>query len=324
MTVALANRWFTSRFFKAILLLVAVEGSLCVPLTGRLLAADTTDLAAEYEEWGLEPPVSAKEPKPEPEPIKPDPQAARANDDRPAEGPAVPADLAARFGQAAVLIVAVMEDGKELHTAGWIVDKERRVVMTNHPLIAVADKLFVAYPQIPGSEEGSLTGSPALLMQSNSHLNITYLQVESQLPAALPTLILAAPRAQPTNSGQAGFSRDQGSLGGNGQHMEAPRHNPLVGQWYLQDVVGDYHLTMLVRFDEQGKFRMDTAAVYLDGSEDREVLVGTYLIRGDTLLLQTNEGSQQAQFKFENGYLNVTMPDGVVTFTFERVEKSQW
>jgi hypothetical protein len=320
MTVTPGNRWFTSGFFKAILLFVAVESCFSAPLTSRSLAAATTDLAAEYEEWGLEPPAREKEPlvKSQPSP----PVAAPTNDSRPAGGPPVPTDLAAQFGQAAVLIVAVMEDGKEFHTAGWIVDKERRVVVTTHPLVAVAVKLLVAYPQLPGAEKGSVTGSSAVLMQSSSHPDIAYLQVESPLPAALPMLTLTGPNAQPTNSHQTRFSSEQGNRGGRGQRLDESPHAPLVGQWYLQDYVGEYEITMLARFDEQGKFRMDTIAVDQDGSEDREAMVGTYLIRGNTLFLQTNEGPLQAQFKFENDYLSVTMPDGVVTFTFERVERS--
>lgn len=322
MTATLGNGWFTGRFIKVVLLLVVAESCVSAPLTGRLLAADAADRAAEYEEWGLEPPASPKESQVKSQSSTPQPPVSPAKDIRNAEGPTVPADLAARLGQAAVLIVAVMDDGKEFHTVGWIVDQERRIVMTSHPLVAVAVKLFVAYPQLTGAEKGSLTGAPANLMQSPSHPDITYLQVESPLPVSLPTLTLAGSRVQPTDAGQTVFSGDRREHGGNGQSTDAPQRNPLVGQWYLQDDVGDYRLTLLARFDEQGGFRMDTIALDLWGSEDREAVVGTYSVRGNTLILQTNEGPLQAQFKFEDGYLVVTMPDGVVTFTFERVEKA--
>lgn len=318
MIVTLVNRWFTTHFFKACLLLLAVECGLSAPLTSRLIAADTTDLAAEYEEWGLEPPVDKKGPEVDSKPLAPQPQDSAEKADA-AVGPAVPSDLEEQFSQAAVLIVAIMEDGKELHASGWIVDKERQVVMTNHPLVAHAIKLFVGYPQLPGAEKGSMTGSPALLMQSNGHPGITYLLVESTIPATLTTLTLAGSREQPTDSGQGGFSRAQASLEENSWPSNASLPNPLVGQWYLQDDVGDYELTMMVMFGARGEFRMETIAVDYYGSEDREVLVGTYSVRGNTLYLQTNDGPQQAQFKLEGGYLTVTIPDGVVTFTFERV-----
>ena len=179
--------------------------------------------------------------------------------------------------------------------------------------------LFVAYPQLPGAENGSLTGSAAVLMQSDSNRDITYLQVESTLPALLPTLTLANQQAQSASRDQAGSTSNQGKPAVNARPVDASQRNPLVGQWYLQDYVEDYELTMMVRFDEQGKFRMDTISVDQFGSEDRDALVGTYTVRGDTLFLQTNEGPQQAQFKFEVGNLIVAMADGVVTFTFERV-----
>ena len=86
--------------------------------------------------------------------------------------------------------------------------------------------------------------------------------------------------------------------------------------------MGEYKITMLARFDEQGEFRLDTITVDQDGSQDRQAMVGTYLIRGNRLSLQTNEGPHQAQFKFEIDFLSVTMPDGVVTFNFERVKRS--
>ncbi|MEZ6079820.1 MAG: hypothetical protein R3C56_30350 [Pirellulaceae bacterium] len=159
-------------------------------------------------------------------------------------------------------------------------------------------------------------------MQTKNDSDIIYLLVQSQIPAALPTLTVAGPRAQPTDAGQTISSGDRRERGGSSQGTDASHRNPLVGQWYLQDDVGDYGVTMLAAFDEQGGFRMDTIALDLWGSEDREAVVGTYLVRGNTLFLQTNEGPLQAQFKFEDGYLVVAMPDGVVTFTFERVEKS--
>ncbi|MCA9160039.1 MAG: hypothetical protein KDA72_17015 [Planctomycetales bacterium] len=322
MTATLGNGWFTGRFIKVVLLLVVAESCVSAPLTGRLLAADAADRAAEYEEWGLEPPASPKESQVKSQSSTPQPPASPAKGSRSSEGPPVPADLAARLGQAAVLIVAVMDDGKEFHTVGWIVDQERRIVMTSHPLVAVATKVFVAYPQLPGAEKGSLTGAPAILMRSPSHPDIAYLQVESELPVSLPTLTVAGSRAQPIDAGQTISSGDRRERGGSSQGTDASHRNPLVGQWYLQDDVGDYGLTMLARFDEQGGFRMDTIALDLFGSEDREAVVGTYLVRGNTLFLQTNEGPLQAQFKFEDGYLVVMMPDGVVTFTFERVEES--
>ncbi len=339
MTVTLGNRWFTFSALKALMVPVAFACCLSDALAGRTFAATNNDLDAEYEEWGLEPPVRQKKPAIPSEPSKPRTQAtgSPAKESVPAVDPAVPADLAARFGQAAVQVVVVLEDGRELQTIGWIVDKGRGIVMTNRHVVVGAVKLIVAYPQLPGAERGSVTGSPAVMMQWNSNQDIAYLQVSSPIPASLPALTLENQSGQPTVGGYptSGFERTAGEQSSDPwADPQAPRNvnpglsrepgNPLVGQWYLQDDVGDYNLTMMVRFDEQGNFRLDSIAVDESGSEDRSALVGSYTVRGSTLLLQTNEGPQQAQFMFEDGYLNVTMPDGVVTLTFERVELSRW
>lgn len=127
-------------------------------------------------------------------------------------------------------------------------------------------------------------------MQTKNDSDIIYLLVQSQIPAALPTLTVAGPRAQPTDAGQTISSGDRRERGGSSQGTDASHRNPLVGQWYLQDDVGDYGVTMLAAFDEQGGFRMDTIALDLWGSEDREAVVGTYLVRGNTLFLQPTRG----------------------------------
>lgn len=66
-------------------------------------ATAQTGSASEYSEWGL----------------------GRTTAETPQEEHGkVPAAIANHFERAAVLILVVMEDGKELLTAGWIVDRE--------------------------------------------------------------------------------------------------------------------------------------------------------------------------------------------------------
>jgi hypothetical protein len=297
MTLNLRNHLLSNAFLSLFAVVVAAQ---CGLGTSACLAATTkSDLAAEYEEWGLEPPAGSQKPdvsveRPKPTHDRP-PQDEPFTEQQHTNNPVVPAGLASRFEQAAIFVLVVFEDGKEFLTVGWIVDREQGIVLTHRHLVSEAAKLFVGYPQLPKGDKNSMTGSPAILLQTTSELDIAYLQVENPIPARLPTVTVATP-SQPTQQAT----------------------NPLVGQWYLQDNVNGTRLAMHVQFQANGRFQLEIYTTDWLGNEEQQSIFGTYSAQGNRLMLQGNEGPIQAAFRFEDGYLCVKVEGEDVTFMFQR------
>jgi hypothetical protein len=239
------------------------------------------------------------------------------------------------LSDAAVLVVVIFEDGKEFHTVGWIVDRERRIVMTNKHLVSNATKIIVAYPQL-GNENNKVTGAPAVRMKYKTDRDIAYLQVGSPIPESIATLV----RFGSSQPGPSGKQEDSEQLGGprkqpkvskknknadplddwneDTEQTPAKPKNPLIGQWSLQHTGNGIRLRMKASFSENNQFRVDMISIDAEGNQENESLFGTYTIEGNTIYMQTNEGPQQATFQFKDGYLCIKLPGSDVTFMFQR------
>ncbi|MCA9019901.1 MAG: hypothetical protein KDA74_07165, partial [Planctomycetaceae bacterium] len=142
------------------------------------VAANPASKAAEYEEWGLDYPgktpsrgTASESEAPAARPVS---QAPASN---PADlmGGAVPQDIAGSFEQAAVHVIVFYGDGKHMMMPGWIVDTERRIILT-FALMKDATRVHIAYPQVPSDEKDTMVGSPAVILNYDSKMDVAYLQ----------------------------------------------------------------------------------------------------------------------------------------------------
>ena len=330
------------------------KGLICGIVTCNILsgpsfavAADPASKAAEYQEWGLDYPgkTPAKGTASESEGL-----AARPVSQAPVSqtpplnssglmGGAVPQDISGSFEQAAVHVIVFYADGKHMTMPGWIVDTERRIILT-FALLKDATRVHIAYPQVPSPEEDKMVGSPAVILNYDSKMDVAYLQAKS-MPQQLVHLTTSnAPQGRPApqrtvshkptapvppaqgghNGGQQG-SFNGGHLQGNGNGGYTPpqqQANPLVGKWYLQDVVNGIQIQIAVAFSAQGQFAMEVMSVDANGQQNYDSDNGTYSIQGNTLTVNTSDGLEQSQFWFENGVLYVQLAADGTTFAFQQ------
>jgi len=185
-----------------------------------------------------------------------------------------------------------------------------------------------------------MVGSPAVILKYDSKMEVAYLQAKS-MPQQLVHLTTSnAPQGRPApqrtvshkptapvppaqgghNGGQQG-SFNGGHLQGNGNGGYTPpqqQANPLVGKWYLQDVVNGIQIQIAVAFSAQGQFAMEVMSVDANGQQNYDSDNGTYSIQGNTLTVNTSDGLEQSQFWFENGVLYVQLAADGTTFAFQQ------
>ncbi|MEW4488335.1 hypothetical protein AB1L42_09660 [Thalassoglobus sp. JC818] len=216
------NQLFRRSFFNAFVVSVALGSTALNAIAGPSFSGPATASidASEYEEWGLEPPTSQSTPASGPveqdrSDNTPPAQPAIEQPAQPAQQnlPPAPQDLTQSVQQATVLVIAVYPDGKEFHTAGWIVDSNRRIVVTLRHMVEGAEKIFVGFPQLSSGAPNELQGSPATLMASSDDMDVAYL-VADRIPGSLPSLV---------NSESVGFGS------GTGQTHGSPGHGPMGG-----------------------------------------------------------------------------------------------
>ncbi|TWT57507.1 hypothetical protein KOR42_08680 [Thalassoglobus neptunius] len=206
------NQLFRRSFFNALVLSVAFGSTAVNAIAGPSFSGPATASidASEYEEWGLEPPPSQSTPASGP--VDQDTPAQPATD-QPAQTaqqnlPPAPQDLTQSVQQATVLVIAVYPDGKEFHTAGWIVDSNRRIIVTLRHMVEGAEQIFVGFPQLSSGAPNELQGSPATLMASSDDMDVAYLVAE-RIPGSLPSLV---------NSEKFGDYGSSGAPAGNAGH----------------------------------------------------------------------------------------------------------
>lgn len=352
-----------------------VKGLLCGAVAFNILggpsfaaAANPIFDASEYKEWGLDYPGgtpgkgAAKDSEaPAARPAAPTPTAQTPAAQAPAPtaaapvGGAVPQDISGAFEQAAVHVIVFYADGKHMMMPGWVVDTERRIILT-FALLKDATRVHIAYPQVPCDDKDSMVGSPAVILKYDSKMDVAYLQAKT-MPQQLVHLTTSnAPQGRPapqrtvshkptapTPPAQGGFNGGQqggfngggfnggqqgqfngGQFQGNGNGGYTPpqqqqqQSNPLVGKWYLQDVVKGTQIQIAVAFSAQGQFAMEVLAVDAYGQQKYDSDNGTYTVRGNTLLVNTSDGLEQSQFWFENGVLYVKMAADGTTLAFQK------
>lgn len=274
-----------------------------------------------------------------------------------AQGPAVPADVAAQVEGATIRVIVVDAKGEHLVVPGWLIDRNRGIVMTMSFAIEGAQQIYVAFPEM--TETGrEFNGGPATVMQTNNKEYIAYLQVQ-EVPAAISGLLdgqavvaqrpvqgapVQTPPAHQQNgglvpprpagigqnghggrpTGQPGFgpavNRPVAQTPSFGQGGNAPQsqNNPVVGQWVLQDVVNGTQIQMGAAFNAQGQFSVQVMTVSPNGQQSQDAESGTYSVQGNTLLLNTSDGVEQAPFWFEGGYLYIQLPSMGTTFAFQQ------
>ena len=321
------------------------------------VAADPISDASEYEEWGLDYPggtpgkgaqKGSEAPVKRPAPQTPTTQSPVAN---PAAlmGGTVPQEIADSFEQAAVYVIVFYADGKHMVMPGWVVDTERRIILT-FALLKDATRVQIAYPQVPSRDKDSLVGSPAVILKYDSKMEVAYLQAKS-MPQELVHLTTSnAPQGgatpqrtvshKPTapvppaqgghNGGQQGGFQGGGQQGqfngghqqGNGNGSYTPpqqqQANPLVGKWYLQDNLNGIQIQIAIAFGAQGEFAMEVLAVDSNGQQKHDSDNGTYRVSGNTLVVNTSDGAEQSKFWFENGVLYVQMVADGTTMAFQK------
>ncbi len=317
--------------------------------SGFAVAADPVSRASEYEEWGLDYPGKGAQQGTKAPATRPAPQSPTAQP--PASTPSalmggtVPQNIACSIEQAVVHVIVFYADGKHMVMPGWIVDTERRIILT-FALLKNATKVQIAYPQVPSRDKDSLVGSPAVILKYDGKMDVAYLQAKT-MPQELVHLTASnAPQGgmphrtashKPTapvppvqgghNGGQQGGLQWGGQQGGfNGGQSQGnggytppqQQSNPLVGKWYLQDVVNGVQIQIAVAFSAQGEFAMEVMAVDSNGQQKYDSDNGTYRINGNTLTVNTSDGVEQSKFWFENGVLYVQMVADGTTMAFQK------
>ena len=304
------------------------------------VAADPISRASEYEEWGLDYPggtpgkeaqKGSETPVKRPAPQTPTTQPPASN---PADlmGGTVPQDIAGSFEQAAVHVIVFYGDGKHMMMPGWIVDTERRIILT-FALLKDATRVHIAYPQVPSGDKDSMVGSPAVILKYDSKMEVAYLQAKS-MPQELVHLTTSnAPQGgatphrnvshkptAPVPPVQGGHNGGQFQENGNGSYTppQQQQANPLVGKWYLQDNLNGTQIQIAVAFGAQGEFAMEVLAVDSYGQQNHNSDNGTYRVSGNTLVVNTSDGAEQSKFWFENGILYVQLVADGTTMAFQK------
>src|SRR6056297_2039867 len=180
----------THKIVKAICCGIAALHILCAP--GLVDAANPIFDAKEYEDWGLDYPGSIKAtdspaeteaPAERPTPNTPVTQSSGSSS---LVGGMVPQDIANSFEQAAVHVIVFYEDGEHMRMPGWIVDAERRIILT-FALLKDATKVHISYPQVPTEDPDTMEGSAAVILKYDSNMDVAYLQANS-MPKQLSNL----------------------------------------------------------------------------------------------------------------------------------------
>ncbi|WP_417386447.1 hypothetical protein [Gimesia sp.] len=300
------------------------------------VAANPTSRASEYEEWGLDYPgkgaqQGSEAPVKQPAPQNP-PALSPASNPSDLMGGTVPQDIASSVEQATVQVIVFYADGKHMVMPGWIVDTERRIILT-FALLKNATAVQVAYPQVPSRDKDSLVGSPAVILKYDSKMDVAYLQAKSMpqelvhlTPSnapqggATPQRTVSHKPAVPVPPVQGGHNGGQFQGNGNGGYTPPQQQsNPLVGKWYLQDNLNGVQIQIAVAFGARGEFAMEVVAVDSYGQQNYDSDNGTYRVNGNTLVVNTSDGVEQSKFWFENGVLYVQLVANGTTMAFQKV-----
>jgi len=267
-------------FIKTLVFGLAFGFSVMNAFVGPSIAnADRAANADEYEEWGLEAPTASPRPPASPSPATPEsdedwgldtPNTPAPKPTRPAASqsaanrPAVPQDLASDIEQSTVVVVAVQPDGEKFYIPGWIVDRERGIIMTLHSMVDEAESIFIAFPQLSQGDE-EVQGCPAVVMDSSGEMNVAYLQAR-ELPSTLPSL---RGSQQTVATQRPTIHPVLETRPGGGSNKPAHQTSPIVGKWYLQDVVNGVQIYIGAVFNAQGQFSMQVTTVGRGGQQEK-------------------------------------------------------
>lgn len=328
MFVATRTSLLRNPFTKTLVFGLAFGCSTMNAFVGPSIAnADRAVNTEEYEEWGLKPPTAASRPSATPAPVTTEsdedwgldaPNTPASKPARPAASqsaanrPAVPQDLASDIEQSTVVVVAIQPDGEKFYIPGWVVDRERGIIMTLHSMVNEAESIFVAFPQLSRGDE-EVQGCPAVVMDSSGEMNVAYLQAR-ELPSTLPSL---RGSQQTVTTQQPTIHPVLDTRPGGGSNKPAHQTSPIVGRWYLQDVVNGLQVYIGAVFNAQGQFSMQVTTVGRSGQQEKIIDSGTYTVQGDTLIINGGNGVEQLPFWFENGMLVVEISSINMTCSFQ-------
>ncbi len=336
---------FSNNTFKLLCCGIAIVNILAAPS----FAAKSKPVfdATEYEEWGLDYPGKnpqvedkADSDKPATPPVRTQTGAQPPTTQTPVSqsslptGGAVPQDIADSIQQTAVHVIVFYADGKHMVMPGWIVDTQRRIIMTFN-LIKGAEKIQVAYPQVTDVPDDKVSGSSVVVLKHDTDMEYVYLQANF-MPETLANLTVSAPSTSqtanrpvvankptaptaptpPTSGGQNNGGFNTGGQQGGFQRPTQP-HNPLVGRWYLQDTVNGTRIQIGVAFDAQGQYAMEMVAVDGYGQQSQDSTFGTYTVQGNTLIINSEDGVERSNFRVENGQLHVYLTENDTTLIFQ-------
>ncbi|MEW4491053.1 hypothetical protein AB1L42_23445 [Thalassoglobus sp. JC818] len=296
-------------FFANRTLVAALLVSVSLTSVQPIFAASNGSSAAEYEAWGLEAPSNSGGRSTQP--AQTTPSNPPSNPDRfsahSPNNPHVPAELADRIAQSMVQVIAVDAQDNKYATAGWVVDFERGIIMTNRFILEGAKTVIVLFPEIPGED---VQGSVAKVLQYSSEMDVAYVQTINPLPNSLRGLegSSPAPATAPATQQQVSYVPEPGSA-----------FTPIVGTWSLQDTLNGYQIHMVVHFTAQGEYGMQTTIVDQYGQQSKEIERGAYVANSNGLLvMETNEGIQELPFWFESGCLCVNLQEQGLTLYFNK------
>jgi len=247
----------------------------------------------------------------------------------------VAVELASAFEQSAVYIFVTMPNGDKYKVIGWIIDAEQGVVMTEFSLLAEAEALVVAFPNLPRGTDGSMAGSIAKLLPANSDLGVSYLKivqmpqqplislsvgqtVTSQRPVDQPSNPQRNQRPAPNPPTPRGQQGNRGQQEPRGAQRPAQVNSPVCGQWNLQHQGPGGMLYIEAVFTQQGQFSMQVITVDNNGNRTHETQQGRFQVQGDNLVVQTNEGTEELPFWFEDGMLMVNFLKLDTTLCFRK------
>ncbi|TWT51699.1 hypothetical protein KOR42_33850 [Thalassoglobus neptunius] len=319
MCFSLHNNLFS--FFSNRILVAVLIVSVSLTSFQPIFAATNGSTAAEYEAWGLEAPSNSGGRSTQP--AQTTPSNPPSNSDRfsahSPNNPDVPTELADRISQSMVQVIAVDAEDNKFATAGWVVDFERGIVMTNRFILEGAKTVVIIFPGTTGED---VQGSVARVLNYSTDMDVAYVQSINPLPNSLRGLggSSPAPVAQP----QQQYPQQQTQQQQQSQQVSyvpepGSAFTPIVGTWSLQDNLNGYQIHMVVHFTAQGEYGMQTTIIDQYGQQSKEIERGAYVANSSGLLvMETNEGIQELPFWFENGCLCVNLQDQGLTLYFNK------
>jgi len=305
---------------------------------------------SEYEEWGLEPPRQSKQPNTQSETIPRkntkemdrwlDQKTKELGLDDPSDksDPGVPAELAASVEAARVFVYAIQPDGNKYRVAGWIIDAQQGIILTQYHMLEGAETLAVTFPQIKGLPVGEMQGSIAKLLHFDAKTDVAFLHVVIMPDQQLSSLMASKPAQgerpvaqRPVTPQQDNQStkrpaptpptppkQQQQQLPHSDVEPNAQESTQLAGRWVLQHQGNGVQLYIEASFSEHGQYAMQIITVDAQGNRNQDFEQGKYTIQESTLILNTSDGPLHLPFWFQEGRLLINYPELDTTFWFNK------